>query len=132
MEKKEKIREGSLFTYEQDGYNYECRVFSKHWRLDARLLSINTSFYLMVRKIVEKKFLWIRYNHTEWETEYCFRRNMHNESFEYKLKYEVIDDEKWYSVEDVKPHIPKAIEDYHYQKQLLANNKNKYKHAEKI
>lgn len=133
MEAQEKIKEGSSFTYEHEGELYQCRVFSKHWKLDeSKLLGYNTSFYLDVKKIVPKKFLWIEYNHIEWTTEYCFRRNMYNESYEYKLKYESIDGEKWYNIEDIKFHISKAIEDYHYQKQLLANNKNKYKHAEKI
>lgn len=126
-----KIRERKEFIYEHEGCTYKCEVTSHRWNLTGNWLTTNESFYLTIKKITPKNFLGIKYNGVEWKHRFCFRQNAHNEGWEYKLKYDVVDDYRWYKVEDIVKHIPRAINDYH---QKLAHKKSKkiYKHPEKI
>lgn len=126
-----KIREGKEFIYEHEGYKYKCKVLYNRWNLTGKLFCTNESFYLLIKKITPKNFLGIKYNGVEWKHQFCFKQNIHNEGWEFKLKYDVVDDYRWYKVEDIVKHIPRAIKDYH---QELTHKKNKktYKHPEKI
>lgn len=127
-----KIREGKEFIYEHEGCTYKCEVFSNRWNLTGNWLSTNESFYLIIKKMTPKKFLWIKYSGVEWKHKFCFKQNIHNEAWEFKLKYDKLDDGKWYKVEDITKHIPRAIKDYFQDLEIKNKNKKKYIHPEKI
>lgn len=106
----EKIKEDNYFKINIDNQKYKGYIYCESFNFGKTWGDLRISYYLIIGKLKPVKFLWFKFNDIEWEYKHMIGSQ---KLFEHEIKYELINHEKYFQIDDVKDWCEKAITKYH-------------------